>query len=803
MENKKESIYDNFRKMLVNEDYLDICKILKENFEKIKQMKDNIEELLNYFIENIYFNNNNPLITLSFYIQINDNISLFPSLIIEKCFINNEITSQKLILIFKSIYNSNNKENFQIPPLNIFINFCFKIPDIINNYFEYSFINKSLYYESLFSHFVLNIEIFSLEGLIQKIYILKLYSNLYNCILINNKINEKEIQLFLQLLYDNELLKDEFLKRYFQFNCLLNKETFNKILILYKKVKNVEKLGRIDKTIRKNNYFLSLILSCENEDLQKLFFKQIITLLKEKKSNILEEIELYDFYQIFFGIYFILEKYNKSFNHLEIFDSLLKIVFLVMEIVIDRNKKGIIQIFMSYLKEQMNKFLKDKKRDTVEEEEGEIIFNNEQRNLLSLEINYKNFNNNTFLFCETIENNFKYKFYKIILKEEYIIKQNKIENNNNIIKEKKENKTKYKSIKFQKKYGKFDKNKAKNDLLELEKKQKEKELNEDEIKIPLSFNLPSLLKINLEKKDDYSDLQKIKSPLYLKDVILGLNSEFKDRQELSLKILPSLIDSQPLDLEFFLKDLTLSLFKLGNSFDIENYDELSEIILVKLIKFNPNEMTKILCERFFSDDNCGLKFKFVILNVIDKAVNEISGYYIKNKKPKINYFHVYFLNVIFPLLNYLKKTKIDFLISFENFDLLLAKFIYLIANMINVSENHPLIYKALFESFDLFYAIINLKQLIEKKSHTLIESLNCYINVTLNFYNDTFINIYPEFAKNLKVEILFLDNLLEDKQLNDDLRLNILKTLNKYSIQSDKFREKFFGSFIINTNLYN
>ena len=46
--------------------------------------------------------------------------------------------------------------------------------------------------------------------------------------------------------------------------------------------------------------------------------------------------------------------------------------------------------------------------------------------------------------------------------------------------------------------------------------------------------------------------------------------------------------------------------------------------------------------------------------------------------------------------------------------------------------------------------------------------------------------------KNLKVEILFLDNLLEDKQLNDDLRLNIFKTLNKYSIQSDKFREIFW-----------
>ena len=68
--------------------------------------------------------------------------------------------------------------------------------------------------------------------------------------------------------------------------------------------------------------------------------------------------------------------------------------------------------------------------------------------------------------------------------------------------------------------------------------------------------------------------------------------------------------------------------------------------------------------------------------------------------------------------------------------------------------------------------------------------------MTLNFYNDTFINIYPEFAKNLKVEILFLDNLLEDKQLNDDLRLNILKTLNEYSIQFDKFRETLFGFFI-------
>ena len=46
-----------------------------------------------------------------------------------------------------------------------------------------------------------------------------------------------------------------------------------------------------------------------------------------------------------------------------------------MEIVIDRNKKGIIQIFMSYLKEQMNKFLKEKKEIQLKKEKLFLIMN--------------------------------------------------------------------------------------------------------------------------------------------------------------------------------------------------------------------------------------------------------------------------------------------------------------------------------------------------------------------------------------------------------------------------------------------
>ena len=118
----------------------------------------------------------------------------------------------------------------------------------------------------------------------------------------------------------------------------------------------------------------------------------------------------------------------------------------------------------------------------------------------------------------------------------------------------------------------------------------------------------------------------------------------------------------------------------------------------------------------------------------------------------------------------------------------------LISNIINVSENHPIIYRALFEVFDLFEAVINLKEIKEFKTFTLLESLNCFVNVTLNFYEKKFVDIYPEFLPKFKIEIEYLNNLLDDKQLNDELRFKILGTLNKFSIQSDKLRESYLGN---------
>ena len=171
----------------------------------------------------------------------------------------------------------------------------------------------------------------------------------------------------------------------------------------------------------------------------------------------------------------------------------------------------------------------------------------------------------------------------------------------------------------------------------------------------------------------------MKSPIYLKDCLLGLNSQYRDRQELSLKALPNILDNQPMDLDFYVKSLTLTLLSMHDNFDLDENDELKTISLVKLAKYSPNEVTLIFCEKFFSENNCGLKLKFLIINVLNITVTELSEYYIKNKKPKVNNFHIYFTNIIFPLLSYLKKAKLTSLLIFKDFDLLLSKFIILIS----------------------------------------------------------------------------------------------------------------------------
>ena len=807
--NLNVKIIINLNELKNEKDYLKINQQLENVLNMVNNIKKDNEiiDIINKFNEFLFINNNNTFLSLNFYMIINSKKIFLNKILIEKLLIDNKKNINNFIKIFKEIYFKNNNNNiFEIPNFNIFLNFTFKFPDIVNNYFEYNFINFSLFFEEYLKNLIIHKIYLNCKDdlIIQKIYNLKLFNILFSTLIKSNEITNEINNEFFNHLNQNYLLYEEFIKKFFQFGLINNsKENFLKILNIYNNLKEKYKFGKIYKTIKKNNFFISLLLASKNEKLKNNYFNLILNLLKEKKSNILEEIEIYDFYQIFFSIYFLLEKFNLNDEEfLNICDSIQKIIFIVFEIVDDKNKKGIIELLMKYIQNKMKIFIEKKGKEFEHKFENfSVVFDEKQNNFLDFKKNKENFEKNIFLFLN-IENdnnnNFYKNFYEIILNvnfNKYIqYKNNNINNNNNLNKKNISSKTKYKSIKFQKKYGIFNKNK--NNFIEIDSSKNNNE--NDEIKFPFNNNNSlSNLNINLVLNDDYSDLKKLKPPNYIKDCILSLNSEFKDRQELALKSLPNLIESQPLDLDLYLEDLSNMLLKTSNNFDIENFEEILEIILVKLTKYDPNKLTLILCNRFFSDDNCGLKYKFIILNVLNSAVNEISEYYIKNKKPKTNKFHIYFINVIFPLLNYLKKNKIEFLITFDNFDLLLAKFIFLISNMINVSENHPLIYKVLFETFDLFNAIINLKNL-NKKSFTLLESLNSFVFVNLNFYNENFINIYPEYLNNFIIEIKYLNNLLDDKELNNNLRFHILETLNKYTIKNQNFRENFFCGLKLN-----
>ena len=802
-------IISSIDSLILNEEFYKIQTIMNDIFmnssfiKETLQKKEIIEKLSKILLNN---NENTIYISLSFINLLESKINNIPSYILEPILIDNEKIVNMLKIILEQVYLKNSYiNNFEIPNIKNFINFVFKYPDIINNYFEISFINISNYYNNLFIMLLKNKQILKINNndIIHKIFILKLFDILYTSFL-DESIDISKIKDFFEILEDEEIYKDDYIKNFFIFSNYNKKEDFEKIGKIYFFIKNFEKFGKIQKIIRKNIYFLSHVINCNNEYLQKKFFDEIIIVLKEK-TNILEEIELYEFYQLFFLMFYLLEKYN-GFDYLNIFDSMMKISFIVMEKVKDKNKKGIIQLYLNYIKKKMILYLKskgiksdlEKDLNNNKEEKEQNIFNDKIIELLSFtENNKKNIDSNKCYFIEVKKNSFKFNFYKYVLNIDLdlVSKINPSEEKNNINGNNNNSsrpKTIYKSVKFQKKYGVFEetKNKLMNEMNSINSKNED--IISSDINLPFYSNKNNL-KIHLESNDDFSDLYKLKPPLYLKDCILGLNSQYRDRQFLSLKCLPDILDNQPLDLDFYLKNLTLVLLSMNDNFDLDENDELKTKSLVKLAKYKPDEVTLIFCEKFFGENNCGLRLKFLIINVLNKTVNELSEYYIKNKKPKVNNFHIYFNNIIFPLLSYLKKAKLNSLLIFKDFDLLLSKFLILISNIINVSENHPVIYQALFETFDLFKAVINLKEIKDFKTFSLYESLNCFVNVTLNFYNKNFIEIYPEFIPKFKDEINFLNDLLDNKQLNDELRFQILNTLNKFTIQSDKLQESFFG----------
>lgn len=773
----------------IETDLLDLLSI-----SNITQIENGANTLLKLLLTKNY-----SILSLAFLNLIEAKIKQIHKRILEIMLISNSNTVSIITNIIIEIYIKLNDDNlFQLPSFSKFINLIFKLPNIISNYFQSSFINHSNYYFTLCESLIIN-NLITIPLVLNKISQLKYCSYIYDAFKLKQYPTDT-IEYFLNGISPQSCLYSSYYLKGLLSTEVETMNEINSILPLYKRILIIANdnsiFDKVEKLIRKNKSLITLILLSinENKALRNKYLESILVLLKDKNRLFIEDVDTYDFYMIIFSIYYIIES-NENFDHLNVFDSIMKIILIVSEVSIDINKKGIVMLLMQYLQKKINLFMNTHNSKHIQSDsnvnesnhdgdKSSPLLTQSQIDLLDFEVNTKHLQlyPNYFLY----DNKFNSNFNNIILNQKPLTANNQ----SIIVNKDKKTKTKYKSIKFQKKYGVFDENDNKSKCLLLEIN-KEEELSEikQELKLP---NTSSKLKINLNTKDNYNDLNKVKPPSYIKDCVIGLNSQYKDRQLLTLQHLPSLIDLQPLDLDFALKDLYSALIHLHNNFDSEGFEELAEQSLVKLAKYSPNQMTLFLCETFFhSTNNCGLKLKFVILNVLDKSVEEISEYNTSNKIPKANQFHIYFLNVIFPLLNYLKKRKLESLIVFGDFDHLLAKFIFLITKMIKCSENHPLIYKALFESYDLFKAVIQIS-FIKTKTHGLLEALNAYCNVLISFYNESFILIYPEYLAKVKDAVVFLNELLDDKALNEKLHFNILKTMNKYVINIEKFHSSYF-----------
>ena len=251
-------------------DYLKI----NQQLENVLNMVNNIKKdneiiyIINKFNEFLFINNNNTFLSLNFYMIINSKKIFLNKILIEKLLIDNKKNINNFIKIFKEIYFKNNNNNiFEIPNFNIFLNFTFKFPDIVNNYFEYNFINFSLFFEEYLKNLIIHKIYLNCKDdlIIQKIYNLKLFNILFSTLIKSNEITNEINNEFFNHLNQNYLLHEEFIKKFFQFGLINNsKENFLKILNIYNNLKEKYKFGKIYKTIKKNNFFISLLLASKN-----------------------------------------------------------------------------------------------------------------------------------------------------------------------------------------------------------------------------------------------------------------------------------------------------------------------------------------------------------------------------------------------------------------------------------------------------------------------------------------------------------------------------------------------------------
>ena len=240
-----------------------------------------------------------------------------------------------------------------------------------------------------------------------------------------------------------------------------------------------------------------------------------------------------------------------------------------------------------------------------------------------------------------------------------------------------------------------------------EQEEKEEEEEEEEEGLP-AYDL----------EDDESDLNKVKTPIYIRDCINGLKSqENVELFEISLQQIKIIIESKPDDLQ----EMSLSIIQLLLDLQINYEKEQEKYNQYKLeamisITINATETVISYLTSKFQDDNFSLQQKIDILYVLEKSSKILSnsvqdtivstkersnfkigeeekvGKVIKSivhRTPKsiyrnkfINIAHQFF----FPLLNRYNDSKLLLLLGTDAY--LLSQLVFTLSRFIEHTGNH-------------------------------------------------------------------------------------------------------------------
>ncbi|EGR31011.1 hypothetical protein IMG5_119530, partial [Ichthyophthirius multifiliis] len=174
------------------------------------------------------------------------------------------------------------------------------------------------------------------------------------------------------------------------------------------------------------------------------------------------------------------------------------------------------------------------------------------------------------------------------------------------------------------------------ELQNSQKKQYEEEKQKSENSSQTDSEEDEYLEIKLESTEENPQI--LQAPKHLYDCLLGLRSENRKRFELSIKHLNYLIRKSVDDLFVMWEELTNQLLRIHEIDNwIPNFDFYRKRALISLCIFKPEYVSKIIIDRFFSDE-CYIGDKHFTIQILMETTDELANNPNKYMTEKFNEF---------------------------------------------------------------------------------------------------------------------------------------------------------------------